>query len=306
MRYEPKQSFTLIELLVVIAIIGILAAMLLPALEAARDAARRASCMGNIDGMYQSFIMYSLDYDGNLPGKNGWSGSDGVEVKDPAKMTDWHDKISAWRTLTVKTDYIHPEQAMGCPQKVQGTSRKANYYMNDLAFDKKDPANERGPQYVHYAYRYNGYRLDQEWGRVAVRALYNGQRVLQGGNPPGWGGSSRLRGVDSHNPSARALLFDDPGFGLRRDNMTISQAANAMIPWPINWPHISGGNVGLMDGSVHFVHNAQPPTGPDDRLGWPCVRGTAGGTWYGTLADYNPWGKIASHAGLLDYLLENQ
>ena len=304
MSHGTSEKFTLIELLVVIAIIAILAAMLMPALEKARDQARRASCLSNIRNMYTGFIMYSHDWDGDLPGKSGWSGTSGAQVQDPAQITDWQDKISAWRTVTVQYDYILPEQAMGCPQKVQGTSRKDNYYMDDLAFDKEDPANERGPQFVHYAYRYNGYRVDQRWGREAVRGLYNGQKVLHGGNPPGWGGSSRLRGVEPHDPPARAILFDDPGFGLFRGNMSIGQAANAMVPWEINWPHITGGNVGSMDGSARFVENAQPPGGPNDRLGWPCVRGTAGGTWYGTLADYNPWGSISSHAALLDYLLQ--
>jgi len=94
---DKQKGFTLIELLVVIAIIAVLMAILMPALNRAREQGKRAICLNNLKQLSLAWILYADDNDDKIvsgaggvdrnyngkPSRPGWEGA-GPPITGPA------------------------------------------------------------------------------------------------------------------------------------------------------------------------------------------------------------------------------
>lgn len=93
-----RRAFTLMELLVVIVILGLLAALLLPALNRARARARQASCLSNLHQIGLGFALYLADAADRFPDQRGLKRALGYRP-----WTDWppSDPRGGWAAVTL-------------------------------------------------------------------------------------------------------------------------------------------------------------------------------------------------------------
>lgn len=267
MRHKNHKAFTLVELLVVIAIIGILIALLLPAVQAAREAARRCSCVNNLSQVILAVQNYNMAHSVYPPGTINPEGPIANEAQGyhhdwVSQTLPYMEELSTFRHIDFSVGVYDesnatvrkvPLQLLLCPSSPASRSSDAAAFTTYAGCQgpAETPIDEdnQGVFFLNKAVAY------KDVSDGSAHTIFIGEKVIDEADTLGWMSGTRAtirnagtlinaeetgrnRGVVAQEPKPNRDKFHVGGFSSF---------------------HPGGANFALGDGSVHFLSETIKP-----------------------------------------------
>jgi prepilin-type N-terminal cleavage/methylation domain-containing protein/prepilin-type processing-associated H-X9-DG protein len=287
MKHNRSTAFTLVELLVVIAIIGVLVALLLPAVQAAREAARRSQCASHINQLIIAIHNYEMAHSVYPPGT--------IDAKGPIvnarvgyhhswtiQILPYLEEQNTWKAVDKTVSVYHPKNAavmvsmprlFACPSSPApfGNACYAGVH-NDI--EKPIDVNDNGIFFLNSKLTYDditdgsshtlflGEKQPDGWDlgwisgtRSTLRNAGMGINSLTFG-----GGLPRPKAFDENNPELDALMPaeeepspDDPADATGAAAKPATGPGGALFVGSFGSSHPGGAQFAMGDGRVQYL-----------------------------------------------------
>lgn len=277
-----RQAFTLVELLVVIAIIGVLIALLLPAIQSAREAARRSHCKNNLKQLGLGVNAYH-DVHGHLPKGNDFRPPQPFNFSMLVYLLPYLEQNNLY-------DRIDLDARWNSPQNLPAWQTVINVFQCPSEWGVREHLGERDGNifpttFTSYVGSLGSFTPPEPIVGTPERYIFNGVFWIQNSDVRFSEVTDGLSNTLVFGEQQRGLVFD-PGWGLWFIGHPGDTFFSAMVPinkshefagiaptTAYNWGralsdassfHPGGANFCFLDGSVRFLSETIDSTDPTD------------------------------------------